>query len=148
MTIIFVCTGNTCRSPMAAVLMGIELDKRGVRDIIIENAGLSAYGEPASPNAISVIAELDEKSAEALESHISQNLTAEQIMNADILAVMSPAHAAEVIRRGADPKKVYILSAKKESGITDPFGGNIDTYRETRNRLTEAVNSLADEIFN
>ncbi|MDD4545897.1 MAG: low molecular weight phosphatase family protein [Oscillospiraceae bacterium] len=147
MTILFVCTGNTCRSPMAAALMALELDKRGVQDIIIENAGLSAYGEPAAPNAISVIDELDQRSAETLGRHRSHNITEEQLINADIIAVMSDAHAGAAIRRGADPKKVHILSTKKESGITDPFGGDIDTYRETRDRLIEAVGALADDIL-
>ena len=49
MTIVFVCTGNTCRSPMAAALMRQVLDKRGRRDIMVTSAGLAAAaGQPAA----------------------------------------------------------------------------------------------------
>ena len=56
-SILFVCTGNTCRSPMAAALMRRALDKRGRSDIIVESAGLAADGSPASGNAVAAMAE-------------------------------------------------------------------------------------------
>lgn len=121
MKILFVCTGNTCRSPMAAALMRRELDKRGRTDIIIESAGLAAFGEPASRNAVDTVAELDEKYAAPLKDHISRSVTAEQIEEADLIAVMSDSHAAAVIERGADPEKVSVLGA--DGGSPTPSAG-------------------------
>ena len=144
MKMLFVCTGNTCRSPMAAALMRRELDKRGRTDIIIESAGLAAFGEPASRNAVDTVAELDEKYAAPLKDHISRSVTAEQIEEAELIAVMSDSHAAAVIERGADPEKVSVLGA--DGGIPDPFGGDIEVYRRTRDRLEQAVSRLADTI--
>ncbi|HHV50733.1 MAG TPA: low molecular weight phosphatase family protein [Clostridiales bacterium] len=147
MRILFVCTGNTCRSPMAAVLMRRELDKRGREDIIIDSAGLAAFGQPASPNAIAVIRELDERYSKLLENHKSSMVTREMLDQSDVIAVMSNSHARGVIALGADPGRVHILSADGFQGIEDPFGGDIEVYRRTRDQLEKAVKNLADAIF-
>lgn len=131
---------------MAAALMKRELDKRGRDDIMIESAGISAFGEPASKNAVQAIAELDEKYAGELRTHRSRSVTADQLKQADIIAVMSLSHAAAVIAKGADLKKVRVLKTNDGAGIKDPFGGDLDTYRNTRDQLETAVEALADDI--
>ncbi|HBT64388.1 MAG TPA: hypothetical protein DEB10_07000, partial [Ruminococcaceae bacterium] len=97
MKILFVCTGNTCRSPMAAALMRRELDKRGRLDIMIESAGLAAFGEPANPNAVQAVSELDEKYAQPLRQHRSRSVSAHLLEQADLIAVMSKSHAAAIV---------------------------------------------------
>ncbi|MDD3692508.1 MAG: low molecular weight phosphatase family protein [Oscillospiraceae bacterium] len=146
LTILFVCTGNTCRSPMAMALMRRALDKRNRKDIIIESAGLSAHGQPAALNAILAIAELDNQYAQPLKAHISQNITADQLDRADFVAVMSSGHAESVAALGKDKDKIHILSAGEVAGIADPFGGDMEIYRKTRDQLEKAVESLADIV--
>lgn len=146
--ILFVCTGNTCRSPMAAALMRRELDKRGCRDIIVESAGLSADGRPACPNAVLALSEFDRNYAGPLKSHSSQNVTTRQIETADYIAVMSQAHADAIKAIFGDKIKstAHILSAGNTPGINDPYGGDLEVYRRTLDQLKTAVESFADVV--
>jgi protein-tyrosine-phosphatase len=146
MRILFVCTGNTCRSPMAAALMRRELDKRGRDDIIIDSAGLAAYGQPASSNAVAVIQELDENYAQPLVNHKSSMVTTEMLEQSDVIAVMTGSHAHAVIELGANPDRVHILSDFGNQGIGDPYGGDISVYRQTRDQLEKAIKNLADTL--
>lgn len=148
MTILFVCTGNTCRSPMAALLMRHALDKRGRPDIIVESAGLAAHHEPASRNAIAAMAEVDKDYGAKLSLHVSRQATPEILKSADCVAVMNRNHATTAIIMGADPLKVHILAADGQEGIPDPYGGSLEIYRETRDTLEKAVEALADQLLN
>lgn len=135
-TILFVCTGNTCRSPMAAALMRRRLERES-RPGTVESAGLAAGGEPASPHAAAVMAEwgLD------LSGHRSQPVTRGLCERADRIAVMSPRHRAALLALGVPGEKITIL-AEAEGGIPDPYGGSLADYRETRDALARAVDAL------
>ena len=138
-TLLFVCTGNTCRSPMAAALARKQLDKRGRGDIMVESAGLAADGSPVSANAVAVLREIGVDIA----GRASRPVTAEMCRQADIIAVMSPQHAAALtLRFGVPTEKVRVLG----SGIPDPFGSGKDIYRLTRDRLDEAVAALLSSL--
>ena len=64
----------------------------------------------------------------------------------DIIAVMSDSHAKAVIELGADPERVRVL-AGGGNGIADPFSGDINVYRQTRDQLEKAVRDLADDVI-
>lgn len=138
MRILFVCTGNTCRSPMAAALMRRRLDRAGREDIIVDSAGLAADGGPVTQEAAAVMREIGLDIA----GRRSQPLTLGLCQESDIIAVMTPAHAAALTAYGAVPEKVRLLGR----GIPDPFGGGRDLYRRTRDALEQAVDILAQEI--
>ena len=139
MRILFVCTGNTCRSPMAAALMRRRLDMAGASDIIVDSAGLAASGEPVTSEAAAAMMEIGLDIA----GRCSQPLTASLCQQADILAVMTPGHAAALTAYGVEPGKIRLLGG----GIPDPYGGNAAIYRHTREILEQAVNTLAEELL-
>ncbi len=138
MTIVFVCTGNTCRSPMAEGLMRAELKRRGVSAVCV-SAGLSAGGEPAADNAVTVMEEVGCD----ITRHRSRPLTREITEAADRLVVMTDLHRDLLLSAGVPAEKITLPSG----GVPDPFGGNADVYRRTRNKLQEIVSALCDEWF-
>lgn len=139
MMILFVCTGNTCRSPMAAALMRRRLDRAGAGDIIVDSAGLAAGGEPVTSEAAAVMKEIGIDIA----GRRSRPLTEALCREADIIAVMTPGHAAALAAYGVPPEKVRLLGG----GIPDPYGGSAAVYRRTREALEQAVEALAEEIL-
>lgn len=123
-----VCTGNTCRSPMAkALIEAIQPDGDEV-----QSAGLSVTGAAASVYAVLA---LREKGID-LSFHKSQLLTADMVAWADEIGVMTPAHKVAVTSVfDVDPDRVIVLG----KGIPDPFGMGLEDYRLTRDTLEKAV---------
>lgn len=140
MNITFICTGNTCRSPMAeAIAMKIIAEKYPKSGITISSAGLNTFnGSPASQNSIDVCREIG---IDLLE-HRSRRINQEIVDNTDIFAVMTQSHADFLLRCGVPSDRVIVLG----SGIPDPFGGNIEIYRECRDSLIDAVGKLLAKL--
>ncbi len=136
MHILFVCTGNTCRSPMAAALMQRRMEREGISGTA-ESAGLAADGGPASPGALAALAEWGMD----LSAHRSRQVTAALCRRADLVAVMSPRHAQALRALGVPSAKIVVL-AQETGGIPDPYGGDAETYRRTRDALESAVQAL------
>lgn len=136
MTIVFVCTGNTCRSPMAEALMRAELAKRGV-SAAVTSAGLAAAGEPAADHAVTVM----EECGLNITRHRSRPLTKELADAADHLVVMTENHRSLLLAAGVEDGKITVPAG----GVPDPFGGSVEVYRRTRDTLENIVCTLADE---
>ena len=122
MKALFVCTGNTCRSPMAAALWG-RLGGVGA------SAGLYARdGEPASANAVRVMEEMGLD----LSGHRAQTVTESMVRDADAVFGMTETHAAALAARfPAQRGKIRPLPLE----IPDPFGGDLEDYRTCADHL-------------
>ncbi len=139
-TLIFVCTGNVCRSPMAAGMLYDKLVREKADGRVrVRSAGIWALeGQPASAYASQVMSErgLD------ISAHRGRNLTQADVDKADLILVMTKRHA-DIIARDLDRSegKLFLLSsmAAESLDIEDPYGGSLPEYRRTAAELNDWI---------
>jgi protein-tyrosine phosphatase len=147
MHIVFVCTGNTCRSPMAEGLLRDALAARGIDHVTVASAGTGAWeGAPASEGAYLVGLEhgLD------LSEHRARLLSREMVREADLVLVMSGHHLARVAELGGE-QKVHLLGSyagrdAERCEVTDPFGADLASYRTTFSELQELIGAVVSRV--
>jgi protein-tyrosine-phosphatase len=147
MHILFVCSGNTCRSPLAEAIAREMISGSGRTDISVSSAGTQAWdGSPASDGSLLVGMErgLD------LSTHRSRRITSEILAATDLVLVMAPSHLAHV--KELDPSaNVYLLGGfvsgdSPGSTVQDPFGGDLAAYRETADDLERELQGLLEKL--
>ncbi len=121
MKVLFVCTGNTCRSPMAEGYLK-------TLGFYCESRGLTADGSPVSENSAAVMREIDID----ISAHLSKQITPNDIENFDTIICMSKSHSDYLNALGIECE---VLG----DGISDPFGGDITVYRKCRDEIIKAL---------
>jgi protein-tyrosine phosphatase len=149
--IVFVCTGNTCRSPLAEALckkiladrQGCAIDELPLRGFLVLSAGIAALaGQNATGEAIRVGAELGVD----LAGHRSRPLTASLILAADYLITMTQSHALVLVARFPElGSRLRLLSPDGED-LADPIGCEEPVYRQCAQEITRALERLIPEL--
>jgi len=146
--ILYVCTGNTCRSPLAESLTRAGLARRGWPHVEVVSAGVAAReGEPASALAIAV----GEARGLPVAGHRSRALTSALIDWADIVLAMSPSHLDTIDSLGGSGKASLLgdfAAGRVDAGIAvaDPFGGELEDYRRTMHELERLVDRVLERL--
>ena len=122
--LLFICTGNTCRSPLAEVLATATLVDVGVADWVVDSAGLAASsGSAASLGSREAAAELGLN----LSSHLAKPLSPGLLADATLVLVMTKGHKEVILKTLPQfAQKVFTLTefAGVDGDVADPFGGS------------------------
>jgi protein-tyrosine-phosphatase len=149
MNVLFVCTGNTCRSPMAEHLLRRMLKEKGRADVEILSAGIAASGWLEFP--VEARGALEKEGVVDVQ-HKAQDLSAELVKWADLILTMEEHHKHIVMARFPDAaRKTHVLNAfaklgDDSAGIHDPFGGPALVYEATLAQIKAALAKILSKI--
>jgi protein-tyrosine-phosphatase len=148
--LLIVCTGNTCRSPMAEVIARQKVSELGWAHVEVGSAGVGAFqGSPASGGAVraAAVSGLD------LSTHQSTQLTSSAVASSDLILTMSSTHLVRVQELGGDGRAEVITSFAAEGdqraatmGVPDPIGGPYEEYLATFHVLDDLITKSLERI--
>jgi protein-tyrosine phosphatase len=139
-TILVICIGNICRSPMAEGLLKRALPEKNVR-----SAGINALiGNPADPFAVQI---MQERGIDISE-HRAQSLAGWMIAEADLILTMDQEQKRYVeLKYSVSKGKVFRLGEFSSYDIPDPYQQSLDVFRQSFELITQGVNDLTERII-
>ena len=148
--IVFICTANTCRSPMAEGLFRHALAAQSdpLKSLKVSSAGVSVYDrQPANPNSVKAMA----KVGIDISDHRSQHITDSMIESALAFFTMTETHLAMLAYQiDPPPANAFLMRSfiegNADTQIPDPFGMNLSEYEACRDSMVEAIPSLVKTV--
>ena len=149
--ILFVCSGNICRSPMAEGYLRFSIPPKYKTKVRVSSAGtLGIERSPASLEAIEVMKEKDID----ISNHLSQGLSAKKIHDSNLILTMALDHY-DYIKNTFKPSgnKLHLLgdfeatNPCEENSIPDPIGSDMGTYKDCRNKIISEIDKAQPKIL-
>lgn len=145
--VVFLCTGNTCRGPMAQGYMKHAMTERNIKNVEAKTAGVMTIpGLIPTPEATQVM----QNAGVDITMHRSSPLTRELIHKADLILGMTPFHVQYALRMSDEAKgKTYLLKEYAESDIknyqiTDPMGATLEVYKRVYREMKLAIDKMLE----
>ena len=148
MNVVFVCTGNICRSPIAEKMLAAEVEAIGLSDRVrVASAGTGHWH---------IGAPMDDRAAEVLDGHgygttHSARQVDSEVLAADLLIALDQGHLRSLERSVPDPRRVRLLrsfdqEAADDAEIPDPYYGGPDGFSEVYEMITAALPGLLEHV--